>query len=141
MSSNLDASALQSHFALQWGIINPGVPIYFENGPAAAPPQAGHWARFAVQPAALQPVSFGATQRRYEGSGRVEIQIFAPRGIGTLERDSLADEAAAIFRNWRSADGAVECKLGAELSTPPADEREAWSMRRVSIPYLSRRLA
>ncbi len=141
MNSNQDVAALQSHFALQWSILNPDTVVYFENSPAAPPPENAHWLRFAVQPSSFLPVSFGTSQRRYEGAGRVEIQIFAPRGAGTALRDTLADEAAGIFRNWRSGDGAVECNRGAELSTPPADEREAWSMRRVSIPYLSRRLA
>lgn len=141
MSMSQDAATIQQRFAQEWPTLNPTVPVAYENAAASIPPENEHWLRFAIVPSAVAPSSFGPSIRRYEAVGRIEIQVFAPRGSGTALRDALADEAAAIFRNWRSPDGAVECKVGAELSTPPADEREAWSMRRVSIPYLSRRLA
>lgn len=138
MITSLDSDALQQRFALEWNIAEPTVPVFWENAPDQAPPTGGHWLRFGIVPSTLRRVGFTRGQVRMEGQGRIEIQVFAPRGLGTGERDRLADAAASIFHEWRSPDGRIQCS-GADVFAPSADERDAWSMRRVSIPYLSRR--
>lgn len=139
MIASLDTAALQQRFALEWASAEPATPVFWDNEPVDAPPDDGHWLRFVVAPSQVRRVGFTrGGQVRMEGRGRVEIQVFAPRSTGTAERDRLADAAAMIFREWKSADGRIECS-GADIFATPPDEADRWSMRRVSIPYLSRR--
>lgn len=139
MITSLDTQTLQQRFVQQWGAAEPGVPVFWENAPDQATPANGHWLRFAVSPGETRRAGYTrGNSIRHESRGRVEIQVFAPRGAGTGERDRLADVAATIFKEWKSADGRLECS-GADFSASTPNETDAWSMRRVSIPYLSRR--
>lgn len=139
MTNSLDSDAIHARFLSEWSEAEPSVPVFWENAPDKAPPQ-GHWVRFKVAPGSKRRDSFTRGPTRHSTRGRIEVQVFAPRGAGTAERDRLGDVAGVIFDEWRSDDNAIECS-GAEYSTPTPDETDAWSMRRVSIPYLSRRFA
>lgn len=139
MSASADTDILQARFAGEWAALNPGVPVIYENAPAEAPPKDAPWLRFAVRPQALQRAGYTAGASRHEGIGRVEVQVFVPRGSGTAMRDLLADEAGEILRGWRSTNDLLRCGEP-EFTTPTPDEREQWSMRRVSVPYRSTRL-
>lgn len=110
--------------------------ILYDNQPAETPIRDGPWMRFAIRPGAERVGGFpGISPRRTFRIGRVEMQVFVPRGTGTAEIDRITDLCAGVFRFWRYADPELVIRCGvAECSALDDDIHLA---RRVSIPYES----
>ena len=125
-----DANAIQAIFAQRAGSLPNAPVIIYENAPGSAPPLDAPWIRFAVRPLAERQAAFTQPgQTRHIRLGRVEIQIFVPRGTGTAALEGLTEAVASI---WRGASTGEIRFRGIDVFN--IDE-ERYLARRLSILY------
>jgi len=96
MSFETAGNTIRSRFATQFALIQPTVPIHYDND-AGDPPDSGPWVRLTILDGDASQVSLGAT-RRWRNPGVVTIQVFVEVGIGDGLAREIADDVAAIFR-------------------------------------------
>ena len=121
MSITQDITELTARFVARWNVLRSTVPVIYDNQPAVTiDPNVIH-VRFTVRPGATQRQSMGISSIRHKQLGRVYIQIMTPKGKGTATSQALADDAANIFRLWRSADQMLQV-FEPEITTLPASD-------------------
>ena len=129
------ARLLRQHFSDALVFEQPDLHVAFENEPPRPTPEKAPWLRFSVRDNGLARAGYTATQSRHIERGRIEMQIFVPAGTGTKTRDQLADWAGEIFRGFRDDSEGVRCGEP-EMTTPPMQPGDPYSMRRVSVPWM-----
>jgi len=134
MSISQDIDTLHARFAAQWAALRPTVAVIYDNAPATAVAPVGTYVRFTVRPGASQRQSFGTASIRHKQLGRVYVQIMTPKATGTGLATAIADDAANIFRLWKSSDGFLLC-FEPEMSTIPANDTNDYHVVTISVPY------
>lgn len=108
MSHARDTKTLTARFSPAWkayGYSN--VTVLYDNS-IVTKPAPDRFIRFAVRPSGETDTALGDGRVRVKNFGRIWMQIGVPKQDAELG-SRLADEATAIFRRWRSADGNLRC--------------------------------
>lgn len=100
MSYETQDNAIRSRFAtLMAG--GSGLPIAYPNVEFTQPANTP-WCRLHIQDTEANQVSMGNPGNNfYRHPGLVTVMIFTPLNQGDKEALAIADEVAAIFRNWQ----------------------------------------
>jgi hypothetical protein len=103
MESTAAVAAIRSRFDTEWAVSNSTVPVSWENEHSqyTTPPFVHVQIRFGASRIATLG---GDSNNIYRQSGEVIIRIFETSAYGTDRVRDLADDAAGIFRGWRSSD-------------------------------------
>ena len=124
-----DVMTLRTRFVTEW---QNGVATVFDNQPNEQLSDDQPFVRFSVRPGVETRASFSSDVQL----GRVIVSVFVPRQQGAKPAYDLADEAAAIFRQWRSPDYQLHC-TSPEISTDDSDPQ--WFRVDVNTPWRSYR--
>lgn len=137
MSNSLDLDRLTNRFVTRWAALGRTEPVGYDN----APPEnrSGAWVRFSVRPGASERTSYTIGQTRILQLGRVVIQVFVPRGVGTALASEIADDAASIFRLWKSSEAELRT-FEPELTVVPTRDDDEFFQINVSVRYESEHL-
>lgn len=142
MTFATDASTIRSHFAAEWLLLRPTVPIAYDNiafDPAvdALDPMGNPapWVRFSILPGDAFQASLG-TPKVWRSTGLVTVQVYVPVGQGDGLAADLADDASGIFRGVR-LDGLI---FRAPALTNIGEDG-AWYQINVTTPYLAELIA
>lgn len=95
MSNAAELLAIEDRFKNQWAA---ATPIAYENV-AFVPPSNAAWVRLSVLQASSQQQTLGASNALHRTVGVIIVSIFTPKNAGGKAAATLADNAAAIFRN------------------------------------------
>lgn len=108
-------------------------PIAWPNVSFEPPNPASPWIRFAVIDGDARILELGANKIKtaHRMPGLIVIQLFDALQAGDGPIRTLADTAAAIFRNWGGA--TVQC-FAATVKTI-GDDGKGWYQVNVSIPF------
>lgn len=133
MSYADERAAIEGRWATQWVTGSPSAartPTAYENVPLD-PPADSPWVRLTVLNGEGQQISAGdpgSNTHRY--AGVISIQIFTPGGQGTGQAKTLADAAAAVFRNVRF--DSIYCRVP-YVSGTSLDG--SWHQTNVTVPF------
>lgn len=116
--------AVESYLTAAWS----ATPIAYENV-AFTPPPDGRYLRIALRPRATEVIGMGQPPR-HRTSGEILVRCVVPKGVGSAEALSMADEIAALFRH-RVIGGASTRAASVSLDGAGPDAYEAV----VSIPF------
>lgn len=125
-----DAVAIGQHFAVQFALLRPTVPIIADNA-AFKPPDRGPWVRVTILPGDSRLVTLG-NRKRYRTRGTVTVQVFTPGGQGDGLALEIATDVATVMRS--------KTVSGVRLKTPSVQRVGAdgpWFRLNVNTPYQS----
>ena len=133
MSLALDYAAIRERFVIEW---DDRVHTVFANEEAEDPDEADVFVRFSVNPG-NRALYLGGQPPTYSQLGRIWLQIFTPKGMGTVDAYDLADQFKAIFNQWVSDDEAIRI-YNVDTQSIPNGENGTFQLN-VSIAYESLR--
>lgn len=87
---------IKNRLNTQWGA---STPVAWPNV-AFKPVTDQAWIRLTIKDGPCHRVELGAGQIHERGGGTIYVQVFVPEGKGTSPALTLADQIAAIFREW-----------------------------------------
>ena len=125
-----DAVAIGQHFATEFALLQPTVPIDVDNA-AFKPPDRTPWVRITILPGDSQLVTLG-NRKRYLTLGTVTVQVFTPSGQGDGLALEIATDAATVMRS--------KTVSGVRLKTPSVQRVGVdgpWFQLNVNTPYQS----
>lgn len=100
MSYEAQDNALRTRFSTQYAL-GTNHPVAYPNAEFTQPVDSP-WLRFVVQDTEARQASMGDPGNNfYRHPGLVTVMIFTPLNQGDAEALQIADEVAAIFRNWQ----------------------------------------
>ena len=110
----------------------PFSPVQYENIPYT-PVTGTKWARFTVISGEANQASIGAPgSNYYRYTGTIQVQCFAPLGLGAAGAKDLADAAIGIFHN--KAQSGYIFRAGYAV-TVPNSATDGWYQVNAIIPY------
>lgn len=128
----------QGEFEALAGVFETGwanqTPIAWENLDFSPPDPMSSWVRFSVLSGEAFYASIGAPGNNViRHPGLIVVQVFVPLNAGALLTLDLADDAAGIFRDYRS--GGVRCSPPWVTTIRPS-ARDGWHQVNVNIPFV-----
>lgn len=116
-------------------------PIAWPNVSFNSPNPQTPWVRFSVRNTDSMQVDIGSPTKTFRNGGIIFIQIFGAPNEGTADLAKLADDAAAIFRNWCGV--SVRCRAASikDIGTGVANwlgtssGADGWYQMLVTIPF------
>lgn len=136
MTFATDLDIIRGRFLSQWSA--PNVTTLMAEQPEQTISPSVTFVRFSILPDETVRMS-GGPGGKIATYGMVWLQIFLPKGRGTKDAYVLADQFAAIFREWASPTGPVTVKFKLEQVTAQPSgttEKEYFSVK-VVVPYTS----
>ena len=99
-----DANTIRAHFAAQWPLLRPSVPVAYDNA-GFTPPEDNEddpapWVTLTILPGEGFQASLGSP-KIWRNTGLIVAQIFVPVGQGDGLANALADDVAQVFRGQR----------------------------------------
>lgn len=129
MTIAADRTALRTHFVTGWGTTS---PVIYENQPVTDIDMTTAYVRFGIQSADTVRETFGQNGINAR-HGMVWLQVIVPLGDATATAYALADQFAALFRNFRASGIDLLCTTETIRNVPQKD----YYQLNVTVPYLS----
>lgn len=113
-----------AEFETLWVAAHPTVPYFFENE-AQGPPSDGPYVHLFIRHATRNQESLGGIgARKFQSSGFIVLQIFAPLDGGSAVADNLAATAQSIFegKSLTSGGATVNTNSSVPAELGPTDD-------------------
>lgn len=128
MSNATEAAAIRSRFSTEW---SDTTPIAWPNV-SYTPTPGTAWVRLTILPADASQVELGAVgSRRFRHAGVIVVQVFVPENTGDGTVQTLAAQAAAVFRGVTVG----EIRYGAPRVRTVGNDGAGWYQVNVECPY------
>jgi hypothetical protein len=124
--------AILARFNTVWGTTT---PIKWPNA-SFTPPVNGAWVAINIIDADAFNASFGDPGNNLSRHlGTIAVMIFTPLNTGNQLAYQLADQAAAVFRNWTDVTTRVKVRV-APFVRPATDQSERkWFQMNMVVPF------
>lgn len=135
MSILIDLSNIRARFKAQWNATT--TITLMAEAPERAVSKSDTYVRFSINPEDIERRTMGSGGI-FNGYGHIYLQVFTPKGDGTATAYEKAEAFAAIFREWRSADGKLVCGRETYTTIPSGPKTDPdYFCVKVSVPYTS----
>lgn len=95
---------IRARFLDQWGTT---IPVMYDFGPAQERPKGLH-VHYSIKPTGTTHRAGDRRTGTVESFGRVWLTVYAPQGTAEKAMSDALDKFAKIYRNWQSADFAID---------------------------------
>ena len=128
MSFASQYNEIQGRLNTQWGV---KTPISWPNVSFTPPNPQASWIRLVIKDTEAVQIDIGADKSTFRNAGVIYVSVFGKPNTGTDALAKLADDAAAVFRNWCGIN--VRCRAASVQDL--GIDQSGWYMFQVKIPY------